>query len=400
LTILLGTDATAAFEAMYHSSRARGILEGLKIGELDEKSKNSAGSLLNPYAAGALRPGTAKGSGPYGLGAYNPKQPTSRLGGPMTTPQRPAIDEMAWRRYELLAVTKINHDTSLFRFQIPHKSRLNVGMGKHLALGVTLNGKMIKREYTPITDESGYFEILVKKYDGGPVSNHIHGLKIGDGALMRGLYGLLQVKPNHWSHLYMFAAGTGIAPMMPFIRYFATIASKEATETQNTSQASQSQRLPKIAQHMHLVFANKTIEDILLKFELDKYVAIGNRAFTIDYLLSRESGATTVSPYNGNTESIAPTVDTMSVDEKLEETVEPSPIVSPALQSTPSGRISASLMESLFSRSKFAFKESTIDQGPLESTFALICGPDGFVDAVKVLLTSTFHFSESNYHAF
>ena len=407
-------DATAPFEAMYHSARARGILEGLKIGELDAKSKSSSGSLLNPYASGAARPGMAKGSGPYGLGVYDPKKPLSRLGGQPSAspsvPPRPAIDEVAWRRYEVLSVVKLTHDTSLFRFQVPNKARLNAGMGKHLSIGVTLNGKMLKRDYTPISDEPGYFEIMVKKYAEGPVSSYIHGLKVGDGALMRGLYGRLQVKPDLWQHLFLFAAGTGIAPMMPFIRYFAITASQEAKErgsntptadsAASSSSSSNPKRMPKIATSIHLIFANKTEEDILLKKELDRCVELGKGSFTVDYILSRASHpSSSESPQKSSKNTtVASGASIEAIEENKEE--DSRALGVPSYSSSHYGRISHEVMKRVFESAKSAFKSETADAGPLETSFALVCGPDGFVDTVKGLLQSDWNFKESNFHAF
>lgn len=405
--IVVGTDATGPFEAMYHSSRARGILETLKIGELDEKSKSSGGSLLNPYASGTARSGAAKGSGPYGLGAYDPKKPLSRLGGPGSSapaPTRPAIDEVAWRRYEVLSIVKLTHDTSLFRFQIPNKARLNVGMGKHLSVGVTLNGKMSKRDYTPISDEPGYFEIMVKKYPDGPVSSYIHGLKVGDGALMRGLYGTLQVKPDHWKHLFMFAAGTGLAPMMPFIRYFAMTVSKETeNDAASSTTASKSKSMPKIAQKIHLILSNKTEDDVLLQKELDRCVELGKGSFTLYLIFSQSIPPKNSSLSTGHSGPSIPTngsaTDAIYATDEIDALNSPSPATSPNA-STHYGRISSEIIQHVSESARQAFQLESADSGPAEGTFALVCGPDGYVDSVKNLLRSDWKFQESNFHVF
>lgn len=354
---------------MYHSSRARGILETLKIGELNEKAKNLNGLRLGPYAAGALKPGTAKGSGPYGLGAYDPKSPLSRIPGPPNLPQRPPIDQVAWRRYELLSVTKVNHDTSIFRFQIPNKARLNMGLGKHLSLGLTVDNKMIKRDYTPITDEPGYFELLVKKYPEGPVSSHLHNIKVGDGVFLRGLFGTLEPKPNFWKKLFIFAAGTGIAPMLPFIRYFVTVHKKEVQDAAKSADTTatkadagkRASSLPKIASSIHVIFSNKTNQDILLKEELDKAAETCNGLLSIDYFLSQEE------------------------------------VVAPGFTY---GRINDECVNNLKERfvDAFVVKEESVNPDP--ATFALICGPDNFASSVKQLLVHSWGCPETALHVF
>lgn len=404
---------------MYHSTRARGILAELKIGELDARAKAANNLLLNPYSSGAARPGAAKGSGPYGLGAYDPKKPLSRLSGASAAPTRPAIDEVAWRRYDLLSVTKLNHDTSIFRFNVPHKARLNVGMGRHLSIGLTLKGKMTKREYTPITDEAGYFELMIKKYDEGPMSSHLHGLKVGDGAMMRGLYGNLKVQPDSWHHLFMFAAGTGIAPMMTFIRYWAMVERKEAKDkesaTENDSNSATeapskpSKRIPKITKSIHLIYANKTPEDVLLKEELEKCVALGSLgSFTIDYIISRPE-----TPENGNTEIMQVEKSEEEPKNDAEEEKEEQEEEEPTKEEVPScsteqgpisnnvGRLSSSIMSQVFDRTKSAWKDESVSSGPVEKeTFALVCGPDGFAATVKSLLETDWNFPSTSFHIF
>lgn len=395
---------------MYHSSRARGILVGLKIGELDARAKAANNLLLNPYAAGAARTGIAKGSGPYGLGAYDPKKPLSRLSGPANPPTRPAIDEVAWRRYDLLSVTKLNHDTSIFRFAVPHKARLNVGMGRHLSIGLTLKGKMTKREYTPIADEPGYFELMIKRYEGGPMSEHIHGLKVGDGAMMRGLYGRLDVKPDRWDTLFMIAAGTGIAPMMTFIRYFASVIKKELKEktADGNDPKSQSKPLPKVARCIHLIYANKTEEDILLKNELDNLASIASGTFTIDYILSRTEAPQIASDGTIAAESAVKPKDNSetSPQSSSEDVSEPhrSEIETFAPPTaTHFGRISSSIFTAVQEKSLDAWtspEDSSSPLKPKDKSFALVCGPDSFTEAAKVLLKENWLFEDSNFHVF
>lgn len=396
---------------MYHSSRARGILIGLKIGELDARAKAANNLLLNPYAAGAARPGTAKGSGPYGLGAYDPKKPLSRLSPATAQPTRPAIDEVAWRRYDLTKITSLNHDTSIFRFAVPHNARLNTGMGRHLSIGLTIKGKMTKRDYTPISDEPGYFEIMIKKYEGGPMSEHIHGLKVGDGAMMRGLYGRLDVKPDRWTHLFMIAAGTGIAPMMPFIRYFASIAKKEAKEKESSGADFKppSKPVPKVAQFIHVIFANKTEADILLKKELDECAAISAGTFTIDYILSRSetpqlaSDGTIAASEEPTSEEQAPPAEvseaTAEATAEATEAIVLPEVAAPT--NTHYGRISSSIFDAIKAKTSAAWESAEDSTSkPKESSFTLVCGPDAFCEAAKVLIKESWGFEDTKVHVF
>jgi len=130
-----------------------------------------------------------------------------------------------WTELKLLEVRPYNHDTSLFRFQLPEgKAKLNLPVGGFLlvlAPGCEHDGTDAIRPYTSIQDDdvqpwhalpstdcisnnvAGTFELLCKRYDQwgvkesiqthflftktnhsyrppGAVSNYIHKLKIGD----------------------------------------------------------------------------------------------------------------------------------------------------------------------------------------------------------------------------
>jgi hypothetical protein len=121
----------------------------------------------------------------------------------------------SWTEVKLLAITPYNHDTSVFRFQLPHsKPRLNLPTGGFLlvlAPGCEHGGGDAVRPYTSVQDDDlnpssggpGTFEILCKRYDQwgvqesvtthflftktnhsyrppGAVSNYIHKLNAGD----------------------------------------------------------------------------------------------------------------------------------------------------------------------------------------------------------------------------
>jgi len=92
----------------------------------------------------------------------------------------------------LVAKREHNHDSTIYTFGLPE--------GKSLALPVCacvllkapgrgrgpngkddFDGSDAIRPYTPISDNSmlGQFELMVKRYDGGSVSEWLHGLELG-----------------------------------------------------------------------------------------------------------------------------------------------------------------------------------------------------------------------------
>lgn len=76
--------------------------------------------------------------------------------------------------------------------------------------------KEIVRSYTPLTGDEvrGYFELLVKSYPQGNISQHFASLKIGQQIRVRGPKGAFMYSPNMVRRLGMIAGGTGITPMM------------------------------------------------------------------------------------------------------------------------------------------------------------------------------------------
>jgi cytochrome-b5 reductase len=150
--------------------------------------------------------------------------------------------------YKLTAMHQDTHDTKTFCFALPEDATLDMLPGDHLYVHATIDGKAVKRPYTPssVPGTTGYFDLTVKRYDTGLVSKHLHDRKTGDTVLMSG--------PNaggHWvdgmaKHVGFVAGGTGITPMISIIRW---ILSKG------------------LDAELFLVFANKTEGDIIFRDE-------------------------------------------------------------------------------------------------------------------------------------
>lgn len=155
--------------------------------------------------------------------------------------------------YELTGIRQDTHDTKTFCFALPDDATLDMLPGDHLYVHATLNGKAVKRPYTPssMPGITGYFDLTVKRYPTGGVSQYLHDRKIGDLVLMSG--------PNpggHWvdgmaQRVGFVAGGTGITPMISIIRWIL------------------GKSLPV---EMFLVFANKTEADIIFRAEWDEHV--------------------------------------------------------------------------------------------------------------------------------
>jgi len=155
--------------------------------------------------------------------------------------------------YQLMAITQYTHDTKTFRFSLPAQATLDMLPGDYLYVYATINGKAVKRPYTPssLPGITGHFDLTVKRYETGLISKYLHEQKVGDSVLMSG--------PNqggHWvdgmaKKVGFVAGGTGITPMISIVRWILT------------------QRLDA---ELFLVFANKTEVDIIFREEWDRNV--------------------------------------------------------------------------------------------------------------------------------
>ena len=184
--------------------------------------------------------------------------------------------------FELVLDDKVvlTHDTNRYRFRLPNENDvLGLPTGKHLSL-ITLNneGEQVSRSYTPVsTDKNqGYVDFVIKIYkknqhpdfpDGGFMSQKVDELNIGESFKFKGPNGRLEYLGNgefaikqlksqggeiltkRYKNIGMIAGGSGITPMIPIIR---SILGDENDST-----------------NIHLLFANKTEEDIILRDKLE-----------------------------------------------------------------------------------------------------------------------------------
>mmetsp|Transcript_11788 Transcript_11788/g.13582 ORF Transcript_11788/g.13582 Transcript_11788/m.13582 type:complete len:320 (+) Transcript_11788:126-1085(+) len=198
---------------------------------------------------------------------------------------------------------ELSHDVHLLRFALPSENlTLGLPVGKHFKLfapnrdGVVQGewngradsdkGEVIERKYTPTTsnDEKGYFDLVVKIYkggvverfpDGGKMSQYLGSLKVGEQISISGPWGINEYigngefafmkKKTKFKHIGMIAGGTGITPMLQIID--AVLKNKSDATT------------------LSLIFANKTVEDILLKDKLDMLSQQYPKRFRVHYTL-------------------------------------------------------------------------------------------------------------------
>lgn len=179
---------------------------------------------------------------------------------------------------KLIERQELSHDTLLFRFGLQSPEHiLGLPVGQHIALSyMDADGKEQGRPYTPTSSDvdKGHVDFVVKVYfpnerfpEGGKVSQHVHGLKVGDTLDFqgpkgryeyrgRGVFAIKKLKSQGGGfeirkakNIGMIAGGTGITPMLQIMR----AAFRDAGDNSQ----------------MSLIFANQTEKDILLRDELE-----------------------------------------------------------------------------------------------------------------------------------
>ncbi|XP_062920021.1 NADH-cytochrome b5 reductase-like isoform X1 [Mobula hypostoma] len=163
-----------------------------------------------------------------------------------------------WSAFQIVYVEQQAADTYLYRFQLPSGCCLGLTVGQHIVAKGIINGLEVQRAYTPVSpvNAEGYFEVLIKIYKDGLMSQHVKTWKETDTVCWRGPFGGFPYKPNQYEQLLLFVSGTGIAPMVPLLQY---IVADEDDETFVT-----------------LVGCFRTFQDIYMKPQLQELAAYWN----------------------------------------------------------------------------------------------------------------------------
>ncbi|KAF8912843.1 NADH-cytochrome b5 reductase [Gymnopilus junonius] len=179
------------------------------------------------------------------------------------------LDPNKWKEFPLEKVTKVSPNTAIYRFTLPHiQDVLGLPIGQHISVSAEINGKIVTRSYTPISndDDRGRFDLIIKTYEKGNISKHVSLLKIGQTIRVKGPKGNFTYTPNMVNHLSLIAGGTGISPMIQVIRAALRNPFDRTTVT--------------------LIYANVNEEDILLKDDLEELQDVNELKFKIFYVLN------------------------------------------------------------------------------------------------------------------
>ena len=117
------------------------------------------------------------------------------------------LSASVFKNFRVLQITTISHNTKLIRFEIPYGKGLGLPIGRHVSVRADVDGKPVMRAYTPTSrpDQKGYFDLLVKTYEFGKMSPHLHSLIVGSSLEVRGPVGRFKYTPNSYKHMGLIA---------------------------------------------------------------------------------------------------------------------------------------------------------------------------------------------------
>lgn len=256
-----GMDATEEFLAI-HSEKARRMLEDYYIGDLvGEEEKEEEKLHVSKSSAALLK-----------MDLPNQEVRTIEDNDTASKLELVALNPRKWIDFELVEKINVSHDTRLFKFALQSpEHRLGLPVGYHMFVKGKIDGKVVMRAYTPVSsdDDLGTFTMCIKVYfpnvhpkfpDGGKMSQYIDGLKIGESLSVKGPLGhfeykgrgryVLNGKEGSSEHFGFICGGTGLTPAYQVLQAVM--------------------KDPEDSTNVHLLYANKTEGDILMREELDK----------------------------------------------------------------------------------------------------------------------------------
>ncbi|RLA41548.1 MAG: hypothetical protein DRR06_15780 [Gammaproteobacteria bacterium] len=125
--------------------------------------------------------------------------------------------------------------------------------GQYINLSVNIDGVVTSRPYSMSSapSQTAYYDITVKRTDGGFVSNYLLDcLRVGEVLSSTAPAGEFHYNPLfHGDDLVMLAGGSGVTPMMSMIRQFASFGSNK---------------------NIHLIYICRTPEEVIFHKELER----------------------------------------------------------------------------------------------------------------------------------
>eukprot|EP00659_Diplonema_papillatum_P002696 gene2696-4190_t len=187
---------------------------------------------------------------------------------------------------QLTKVRILNHNSRVFTFALPGKEQvLGLPVGKHVSLSYKdPQGRLVTRAYTPVTNDEthvGVVELAVKIYPAGKMTQYLERMSIYQSLTFAGPKGEFEylgrgevkmekkdfpprIKVKSFA---MLAGGSGITPIYQVMEAIV--------------------RDPSDTTEVHLIYANQSEEDILLRDEVEALQRAKPSQISIWYTLDK-----------------------------------------------------------------------------------------------------------------
>ncbi|KAF8529678.1 cytochrome-b5 reductase [Hysterangium stoloniferum] len=188
--------------------------------------------------------------------------------------EKSPLDPQQFINFKLKQVIPYNHNTSTFVFELPDGESSLLPVASCVVVKAAdpdaLNdakGKPIIRPYTPTShpDLPGELHLLIKKYENGNASKHIHSLKEGEDLAIKGPIAKFPYTINQFEEVALIGGGSGITPLYQILDYALPDPSNKTK--------------------FKLIFANVTEKDILLRERFDEWKKQYPDKFDVVYVL-------------------------------------------------------------------------------------------------------------------
>ncbi|KAG4304983.1 hypothetical protein PORY_001658 [Pneumocystis oryctolagi] len=147
-------------------------------------------------------------------------------------------------------IRRLSDSTCLYELEFDRPSRHFENLPIQSVL-LKNSDMQIQRCYTPLFLGASSVVLLVKYYKDGEMSRWIHRKRVGDLIELRGPFLEWAWDKNRWKRVLFIAGGTGIAPAYQLLSYVFQDSNKQIPE-------------------FHVMYANRSPDEILLKEELDR----------------------------------------------------------------------------------------------------------------------------------
>ncbi|KAJ7116842.1 cytochrome-b5 reductase [Mycena crocata] len=208
-----------------------------------------------------------------GIGFYAYSNLTGSIG-PASLPSVLKPEEFV--DLSLKKIVPYNHNSSTFIFALPPKTSSKLPVASCVVVKASdpealkdQKGNPVVRPYTPVSaaDNTGELAFLIKRYDTGVMSKHIHSLKVGDSLSIKGPIPKFPYKDNEFDEVALIGGGSGITPLYQVI-------SHALANPFNTTK-------------FKLLFSNVTEEDILMREDIDALAKKHPKTLEVVYLLDK-----------------------------------------------------------------------------------------------------------------